>query len=154
MVSWSKNIFLRITMNSYFGNLPIAPQKPCTINNTHFLFSVMCGQASTENMCRSTSVWMLPPVNIIQSRTIGTVEHQILQAIPVSMWWSHSFHFSVWTRLPVNRIQSRNNLNHWAFNSSTDSSQYVVVFFFLFQCVDSSVCEHNSIKKQFELLST
>ena len=38
------------------------------------------------------------------------------QAIPVNMWWSISFSFSVWILPPVETIQSRNNENCWASN--------------------------------------
>ena len=38
-------------------------------------------------------------------------------------------------------------------NPPSDSSQYVVVCIFLFQCVDPVVCEQNLIKKQLKRLS-
>ena len=52
------------------------------------------------------------------------------------MWWSVSFSFSVWILSSVNRIQLRNNNNCWASNPLSDICQYVVVCFFLFQCLD------------------
>ena len=56
--------------------------------------------------------------------------------------------------MPVNRIQLRNEWNCLGINPQTDVSQYVVIIFFILQCVDRSACEHNSIKKQIELLNT
>ena len=65
------------------------------------------------------------------------------------MWWSASFPFSVWTRLPVNTIQSRNNWNCSASNHPSILCQYVVVSFFLSQCVDAFVCERISSRKNW-----
>ena len=54
---------------------------------------------------------------------------------------------------PVNRFQWRNNWNCWASPPSRDSCQYVVVWFFVFQCVDMFVCEQISMQKRLEQLS-
>ena len=48
----------------------------------------------------------------------------------------------MWSHLPVNRIQSRNNWNCRVLNYQANICQYVVVYFFLFQCVDPSACEY------------
>ena len=74
---------------------------------------------------------------IFQCVDANACDHLIHQPITVSMCWFDSFYFSMWTRFPVNRIQSRNNWNSWASNRSSDSSQYVVVSFLLLQCVET-----------------
>ena len=52
----------------------------------------ICGGLSLSiSVCGCIRLWIH-----FNSETIGTVEHQIIQAILVSMWWSHSYCFSVW----------------------------------------------------------
>ena len=46
-----------------------------------------------------------------------------------------------------------NNWNCWVVHLSNISCQYVVVYLFLFQCVDTSSCEYILIKKQLEQFS-
>ena len=67
--------------------------------------------------------------------------------------WSDYFSFNMRRHLPVNRNKGRNIINCSAFNSSSDTHQYVVVWLFLFVCVDRAVCKHKSMKKQLVLLS-
>ena len=100
-------------------------------------------------MCGSICLW-----TELNAETIGTVEHFIIQAITVNMWWSHSYFFSVWMRMPVNTFKSRNNWNCWVIETSIDSIQYVVVLSFLFQCVGESANKQILIKKHLEFMST
>ena len=106
----------------------------CTFNPTHLWIALH--KTYTIFICKFLQVCICVWTEFNQE-TNGSVEHLIHQPIAVSMWWSDSFYFSVWTRLPVNRIQSRNNWNSWASNPSSDSCQYVVVSFLLLQCVDT-----------------
>ena len=50
--------------------------------------------------------------------TFWTVEHQILQATCLSMWWSNYFCFSVLNHPPVNRIKKGSDWNSWPLNHS------------------------------------
>ena len=57
---------------------------------------------------------------------------------------------------PQVRLQAV-QINTWncgSFSPSTNVCQYVVVLFFICQCVHSSACEQNKWKKQWELFST
>ena len=81
------------------------------------------------------------------------VPHWTHDAICDNMWWSSSFHVSVWMWIPVKRPQWRNNRNCCTPEPSSDVFQYVVLIFFVFQCVDTDTCKLNAKKKQYYLFS-
>ena len=104
----------------------------------------------------SLSMWMRNPIKELNQETFGlkvcshwikingTLEHHILQTVPINMWWCVSLCFTILMQLPVKIIQWRNKCNCWAFKASSDNCQYVVVSLFLFQYADLPVNRNKS----------
>ena len=109
--------------------------------------SICGGLYLSLSVCGSWRLWTQ-----FNLETNGIVEHQIFQAMCLSMWWSNSFCFNVWNHLPVhlihqwisvnmlwsvsfsfsmlrqmsvNRCQWRNNWNSWSLNLSNVVFHYV-----------------------------
>ena len=81
-------------------------------------------------------------------KTIRNVEQLTHAVMCGNMRWSFSFHLSVWMWIPVNRPQWRNNQNCCWLKSSRYVCQYVLLRFFVFECVHTDTYRLNARKKQ------
>ena len=99
-------------------------------------------------LCASIYLWTQ-----LNPETSVPVQHLTHQPISDNMWWSLSFHLSVWMSIPVNQPQWRNNQSSCTLKPSSDVCQYVVLRLFVFQCVDTYTCRLNAKKKQSLLFS-
>ena len=96
-----------------------------------------CGYLSKEN----------------NEKTIRNVEQLTHTVMCGNMRWSFSFHLSVWMWIPVKRPQWRNNRNCCSIKPSRYVCQYVLLRFFVFECVDTDTYKLNAKNKQLWLLS-
>ena len=83
-------------------------------------------------------------------RNVDQLTHAVMCG---NMRWSFSFHLSVWMWIPVNRPQWRNNRNFCSLKPSRYVCQYMLLRFFIFDCVDTDSYKLNAKKKQSLLLS-
>ena len=81
-------------------------------------------------------------------QTIRNIEQLTHAVMCGNMRWPFSFHLSVWMWILVKRPQWRNNQNCCSLKPSTYVCQYVLLRFFVFECVDTDTYKLNAKKKQ------
>ena len=86
-------------------------------------------------------------------KTIRNVEQLTHSVMCGNMRCSFSFHLSVWMWIPVKRPQWRNNRNCCSIKPSRYVCQYVLLRFFVFECVDTDTYKLNAKNKELWLLS-